>query len=248
MTSGATESIRADRDALVQLCAGFADAEWKSPSGCEGWSVQDVVAHMGALFWLAVDPSALPDTSGLPTERAQDAIVESRRSWSSQQVLDDYATVSEQALLAAAAFETQDFVLELGDLGSYPANLLPNAYAFDHFTHIRLDLFAPRGPLTAGAPPVDAVRVGPTLDWIEAAAPQQSAAVIAALPGAVEISVAGPGGRVLTFGTGDVVARVDNDAVTLVRWATGRGRWEDLTITASGDPDALETIQGLKVF
>jgi len=248
MTSGATESIRADRDALVQLCAGFGDAEWKSPSGCEGWSVQDVVAHMGALFWLAVDPSVLPDTAGLATERAQDALVASRRSWSPQQVLDDYAEVSDKALLAAASFETQDFTLELGDLGTYPANLLPNAYAFDHFTHIRLDLFAPRGPLTDGTPPVDAARVAPTLDWIEAAAPQQSEAVIGALPGAVELVVTGPGGRVLTLGGGDVVARVESDAVTLVRWATGRGTWEDLTITASGDADALELVQRVKVF
>jgi hypothetical protein len=27
-----------------------------------------LVAHLGALFWGAVDPSGLPDTSGLATE------------------------------------------------------------------------------------------------------------------------------------------------------------------------------------
>ena len=248
MTSGAADSLRADREVLLGICSGFSDADWKAPSGCEGLTVQGVVAHMGALFWLAVDPSTLPDTSGRPTEEAQDVIVESRRSWTAQQVVDDYAAVSEKAIEMAAQFETQDFELALGDLGTYPANLLPNAYAFDHYTHIRLDLFEPRGPLAGPLPPSDDLRLRPTLDWIAAAAPQQSEGVVAALPGTVELAVTGTASRVINLGTGDVVATVESDGPTLVRWATGRGRWEDLPITASGDPDALELIQHLKVF
>ena len=43
--------------------------------------------------------------------------------------------------------------MTLGDFGSYPASLLPSAYSFDHYTHIRADLFAPRGPLPGPPPP-----------------------------------------------------------------------------------------------
>jgi uncharacterized protein (TIGR03083 family) len=247
VTSGATDALRADRDALLEICVALSDADWKTESGCAGWSVQDVVAHMGGLYWLMVDGSKLPDTSGLPTERAQDAVVESRRSWSTSQVVEDYASVSLQALEATAGLEQQDFELALGDLGTYQARLLPNAYAFDHFTHIRLDLFAPRGPLSGALPAIDEHRVTPTLDWIEAALPQQNAAVVAALDGTVELAVTGPGGRVVTVGEGPVIATVESDALSLVRWVTQRGSFDD-GVTATGDQVAIDLIRTAKVF
>ena len=58
---GAIEALRADREALLEIGEGLSDDQWGSPSGCPGWSVQDLVAHMGALFTVVVDPSSLPD-------------------------------------------------------------------------------------------------------------------------------------------------------------------------------------------
>ena len=87
MTSAAIRALEAERGALLETCAELTDADWKAESGCDGWSVQDVVAHLGALFWIVVDPQALPDASGLPTERAQDVYVEARRSLSPAQIL-----------------------------------------------------------------------------------------------------------------------------------------------------------------
>jgi uncharacterized protein (TIGR03083 family) len=248
MTSGATDALRADRDALLEICAGLTDADWKAESGCAGWSVQDVVSHMAGLYWLVVDASALPDTSGVPTERAQDLVVESRRSMSPQEVVDDYAAVSLKALDATAGLEQQDFVLPLGDLGTYPANLLPNAYSFDHYTHIRADLFAPRGPLTGALPPSDDLRLRPALDWIEAALAQQNVDAVAALSGAVELAVTGTSARVITVGAGDVVATIESDAPTLVRWVTQRASWDDLDVKATGDEQAIAVARTLKVF
>lgn len=49
--TAAIEAVRADREALLGICAGLSPAEWQLGSGCEGWSVQDVVSHLGALFW-----------------------------------------------------------------------------------------------------------------------------------------------------------------------------------------------------
>src|SRR5262249_45289642 len=106
MTAGAIESLRADRAALLEIAASLTAAQWQAPSGCPGWSVQDVVAHMGALYWLTVDRAALPDTSGLPTEQAQEHYVAARRPWSAAQVLDDYETVSAKALDALGHVET----------------------------------------------------------------------------------------------------------------------------------------------
>src|ERR1039458_1588143 len=71
MARGAIEALRADREALLAIGARLSGDDWRAGSGCPGWSVQDVVAHMGTLFWAGVDPAALPDTTGLAPEPAQ---------------------------------------------------------------------------------------------------------------------------------------------------------------------------------
>jgi uncharacterized protein (TIGR03083 family) len=242
------DALRADREAVLGICAGLDDATWKTESGCAGWSVQDVIAHMGALYWLVVDPSVLPATDGLGTEAAQDAIVGHRRSWSADRVVDDYADVSAKALDALEAIVSQDFELPLGDLGTYHASQLALPYAFDHFTHVRADLFAPRGPLTTDRPPVDERRAGPALDWVEAALPQQNADEVESLAGTVELQVTGPGERTIAVGTGPTLGHVTGDALTTIRWITGRGTWDELDVVASGDDDALATVRACKVF
>jgi uncharacterized protein (TIGR03083 family) len=244
----AVESLRADREALLQICAGLAEDQWRAPSGCAGWTVQDVVAHMGALWYTIIDPSALPDTGDMPTEQAQEVIVESRRSWAPQQVVDDYAEASLKALDAATGLDGQDFEMDLGSFGKYHISVLPSAFAFDHYTHIRADLFAPRGPLTGSPPPADELRLRPTLDWIEAALPQHSAEAVAKLPGAVAIVATGPGGRTIVAGDGPTVATVESDSDSLVRWITQRGGWDDLGVKGHGDEQALAVARSFKVY
>src|ERR1035441_4863491 len=67
MARGAIEALRADREALLAIGARLSDDDWRAGSGCPGWSVQDVVANMGALFWAVGDPAALPGPTGLAT-------------------------------------------------------------------------------------------------------------------------------------------------------------------------------------
>jgi uncharacterized protein (TIGR03083 family) len=248
MTAAAVDALQADRDALLKVCAGIRDEEWSAPSGCEGWTVKDVVGHVGALFWLVVDPSTLPDASGLATEKAQDVYVDSRRSWPPDRVVEDYEAVSTQAIEALRALATQEFEVPLGDLGTYPASLLPNAYAFDHFTHLRADLFAPRGPLQTALPPVDRPRVEATMDWIEAALPQQNAPLIHRLAGVVELEVDDLAAGTIRVGQGEPVARIISDSVALVRWVTQRGSWEELDVEASGPDEALSLARRFHVF
>ena len=248
MRRGAVESLQADRDELLDICQRLTDEDWRAPSGCPGWSVKDVVAHMAGLWWTLVDPSQLPDTGDAPTERAQDIIVDARRSWSPEQGLADYTDVSVKALDIAARFLDQDFEVDLGDFGRYHITELPSAFAFDHYTHIRADLFAPRGPLPGPPPPSDELRLRPTLDWIEAALPHHNAAAVTRLSGAVEIVASGPAARVIVAGGGLPVARVESDSETLVRWITQRGTWEQLPVHADGDEAALRIARTLKVY
>ena len=249
--SGAIEAIDADRAALLEISRGLTDELWQAPSGCAGWRVQDLVAHLANLFWLVVDPAALPDTAGLPTEAAQELAVQARRDWSAADVLADYEAVSKTGLDRLAELAGLDGELSLGDLGTYQLAVLPSAYSFDHYTHIRADLFAPRGPLTGEPPPSDELRLGSALDWVEAALPQQNA--VAAGACTLEIHVTGTGSastgaRLIRFGHGQAAAAISSDGPALVRWITQRGTWADLGVEAAGDAAALAAARTLKVF
>jgi uncharacterized protein (TIGR03083 family) len=248
MTATAVDALQADRDALLAVCADLRDEDWAAASGCEGWTVKDVVGHVGALFWLVVDPSKLPDGSDLPTEKAQELYVDRRRSWTPAQVVEDYESVSTQGIEALRGLATEDFELPLGDLGTYPVSLLPNAFAFDHFTHLRADLFAPRGPLRTEPPAVDPQRLEAAMDWIEAALPQQNAGLVDQLAGAVDLHVEDLAPGTIRVGTGEPVARVTSDGLAFVRWVTQRGNWEELDVTASGPDDVLTQVRRLHVF
>jgi uncharacterized protein (TIGR03083 family) len=247
-TTDAVAALRADRTALLEICAGLGDADWKADSGCAGWSVQDVVAHMGALYWLVVDPTQRPDTGGVGTEAGEELVVQSRRSWSAERVVDDYTDVSAKAIDALTGLVEQDFELPLGDLGTYHASQLALPYAFDHYTHIRADLFAPRGPLTDDEPASDELRLGAALDWVAAAVGQINETRLGELDGSVDLHVVGTAARTISVGRGPTVADVTSDGPTLIRWITQRGSWADLGVSSSGDDAALDVIRSLKVF
>jgi uncharacterized protein (TIGR03083 family) len=246
--SDALKAIEADRKELLTLCEQLDDSVWAKDSGCPGWTVQDVVSHMACSFWLAVDMSNLPDSAGLPAERAADLYVESRRSMTPAQVVADYEAVSSKGLELLAAVQGQDVEVPLGDVGTYPASVVPTAFAFEHYIHIRFDLFAPDGPLTGEPPVSDELRLAPTLDWIEAALPQQNSKLLDGMDKAVEIRLTGPGERTLRIGGADVAAHITSDSTAFVRWATQRGDWESLGVDAQGDPSALEVVRRLTVF
>ena len=111
--------------------------------------------------------------------------------------------------------------------------MLPSAFSFDHYTHIRADLFRPRGPLT-GPPPLRRRAAASARAGLggggAAAAPQNPAAVKA---GASSFQITGPAARIITFGTGQAMATVSSDADAFIRWVTQRASWEDLGVQAT---------------
>jgi uncharacterized protein (TIGR03083 family) len=242
----ALDTVRADGAALLDIGAALTEEQWQAPSGCDGWRVQDVVTHLANLFWILADPARLPPSDGVPTEQAQEAAVQARKTMSGAAALSDYKEAAGPALERLTQIETLDMEVPLGDLGTYPAALLPTAYSFDHYTHIRADLFEPRGPLRGTPPPSDPERLVPVLDWIEVALPQQNQA--AAQSCSLELEVTGAGARLISFGSGQPTATVRSDAPSFVRWVTQRGNWAELGVHAWGDAAALATARTLKVF
>jgi uncharacterized protein (TIGR03083 family) len=242
----ALETVRADGAALVEIGARLTEEQWQAPSGCQGWRVQDVVTHLANLFWILVDPAKLPSSDGVPTEQAQEAAVQARKGMSGARALADYKEAAGPALERLAQIETLDRAVPLGDLGTYPAALLPAAYSFDHYTHIRADLFGPRGPLRGTPPPSHRERLVPVLDWIEAALPQQNEAAAQAC--SLQLEVTGAGARSISFGSGEPTATVRSGASSFVRWVTQRGSWAELGVQATGESVALAAARTLKVF
>ncbi len=249
MSDGIIEALRAERDVVLGICAGLSEPDWAAGSGCPGWSVQDVISHLGAGYWMVADPSSRPAGPGLPFERAQDALIEARRILSPAETVADYEDVSTKAIEILAGLLGNDSEVPLGDLGTYPAGILPTAFCFDHYAHTRLDLFPPRGPLSGEPPPAGALTFGPALDWAEAALPQQNTGVLAGLTGPVEVVIGGPGARTIRLGPpGEPVARIRSGAGSFLRWVTQRGTLEEAGAEVSGDDQQLAIVRKIRVF
>ena len=153
MTTGAIDALHADREAILKIGTGLTDGEWASASGCPGWSVKDVLAHLGTLLRLVIDPASLPTRPGWRRSGLRTCTSSPAPVLDPARVLADYEWVSLPAFEALEGLAGLDLEVPLGDLGTYPAALIPAAYAFDHYTHIRADLFPPRGPLPGRRPP-----------------------------------------------------------------------------------------------
>jgi hypothetical protein len=207
------------------------------------------MSHLGAGYWMVADPSARPALDGTPFERGQDALIEARRHLSPAETVADYEDVSTKAIEILAGLLGSDTEIQLGDLASYPAGIVPTAFCFDHYAHTRLDLFPPRGPLAGEPPPAGALTFGPALDWVQAALPQQNREVLAGLAGPVEVIISGPGARVIRLGPpGDPVASIGCGAGSFLRWVTQRGTLEESGAEVSGDAWQLAAARKLRVF
>jgi hypothetical protein len=165
-----------------------------------------------------------------------------------EQVVADYESVSLRGLEVLAALEGQDVDIPLGDVGTYPASVVPTAFAFEHYVHIRCDLFPPGGPLEGEPPASDESRLAPTLDWIEASLPQQNADLLEGMDRAVEIRLNGVSPRTLHVGGANVAAHITSDSKAFVQWVTQRATWEGPSVHAEGNPSTLEIIRQLRVF
>lgn len=254
MSERGMEALQAERDEVVALVGQLTETEWAAPSDCEGWRVQDVVAHLANTYRLAVDPGALPAPVAGDIEATQAVHVESHRAWSPEQVAEDYVDISARGLEALAGFQSPKLAtatFPMDNAGEYPLHLVPDLFTFDHFCHLRNDILKPVGPLAYPAPPADELRVGVTVEWMMLSAPQMGGATLAAAtvdPLGLVLTGAGGGEWTIRPPRGDdplvgVTPGVDDDvratatgrAVDLVLWGTWRRPWHELGVTVEGD-------------
>ncbi|MET9914643.1 hypothetical protein ABZZ74_49550 [Streptomyces sp. NPDC006476] len=77
-------------------------------SACKGWSVQDVVTHLGHFFQTIADPGlVLPDNPSGKAEQLNDLAVAERRHchWSQEEALAYYEKQASAALPVLAALQ-----------------------------------------------------------------------------------------------------------------------------------------------
>lgn len=254
MTTAAVDAIRIIHGHFRTVLTRLSDADWAAPSACEGWRVQDLLAHVTSNQKEFVDPTPPPaePMPAMTAEQAMEALVAPRKDWTPAELLAEYDRYTDAwfAVLDAMQQEPMASTMSpLADLGTYPLHKVANAFAFDHYCHLRIDLLQPTGPLSVDlGEPTDA-EVRPGIEWMLDGIPQMQPGV---LPPVVTqplgLRLTGPGGGdwtlrpaegdgplTITDGIGDdVAATVTSSAHDFVRWGTQRCDWRECS-TVTGD-------------
>jgi len=258
--------VRLAVDEVKAVIATLTPDEWASPSGCAGWTVKDLVAHMSSNYAETVEPSPPPpEPIALPAERLMDLLVEPRKGWTDAQVRDEYFSYCDRAVDALAALQEPpmaDTVIPIADLGSYPLHQLADAYAFDHYCHLRVDLLAPHGPIHRDVPAADEARLGPAIRWMLIGLPQMQPELRAALDSPIRLTLTGPGGGSWTIapvgdeivvseagpGSGEAAADVVSDGHAFVIWGTARQSWRDHCTVTGDEAVAARFLDALNII
>jgi uncharacterized protein (TIGR03083 family) len=244
--AGARAAAEDYRDVVVTLSGD----EWSRPSQCPGWSVKDLVAHTSSNFKVLVEPPpAAEPVPGMTAERAQDALVDQRREWSPEQVREEFQTWLEPALGVLEALQDPsmaDQPITLHDLGTYPMAALADAFAFDLYCHLRVDLLRPMGAVDRDLSPADETVLRPAIGWMLTGLPQMCRGTLGVVDRPVGLRLVGPGGGEHTVLPGqplvevapglrpDAAAVVTSSVQDFVVWGTGRRPWRE-SVTVSGD-------------
>jgi uncharacterized protein (TIGR03083 family) len=151
--------VTRQRRRLEALLNDRSDDEWRSASRCEGWTVQDVVAHLAGVnvFWVA---SVLAGLAGAPTKllaafdpaRHPALLVEGTRSLSPREVLDQFVTSNDGFLGALATLDEAGWsALAETPVGHVSIRLLAHHALWDSWVHER-DIAIPLGLAPAEEP------------------------------------------------------------------------------------------------
>ncbi|MDA1127260.1 MAG: maleylpyruvate isomerase family mycothiol-dependent enzyme [Chloroflexi bacterium] len=103
---------------IDSLCAPLTEVQWKTPTDCPGWSVQDQVSHLvGAESYILGNPRpdhTPADTGHVKNDVGQsnEVVVDYRRSWSGQKVLEEFRELTGQRLGLLRGLTDEEFAVE----------------------------------------------------------------------------------------------------------------------------------------
>jgi uncharacterized protein (TIGR03083 family) len=264
---------RSASDDFMDLVTPLSQEEWDAPTALPGWSVGDIVAHVGWIEGMLigeVDPPHEPDWSTLPHAvndfgRITEVPVDLRRSWTREAVLVELADRIARRSTELESGSRDASVEVMGPLGVAPLGRVLRMRTLDTWVHeqdIR-DALARPGHLDTPGARATASQLLPGLGKVWAK-------LAGATPGQVlEVRVTGPGveaAALVTVGEDGRARMVHDDlldqagaaTVTLtMSWpaylalSCGRGEpapWRE-QVQISGDADlAAKTLDHFRVM
>jgi len=140
---------------------------------------------------------------------------------------------------------TASVPLTLTDLGTYPLHSLADAFAFDLWCHLTVDLLAPTGTVERPRPEPTDDLLRPAVGWMLTGLPQMCPSVSEVLDRPLGLRLTGPGGGEWTLvpgnprltvaeGLQEPVATATSTATDFVLWGTTRTSWRD-SVAVEGD-------------
>src|SRR5215468_424856 len=129
-------------DSIATLCTPFTEREWKTPTDCPGWSVQDQIAHIvGTESWLLGQPvpdHAPKDMRHVKNELGQwiEPWVDRCRPWPGARVLAEFITVTRERQRVLGAMSAEEFTREFHTpIGSHSMRSFLPIRIFDNWVH-----------------------------------------------------------------------------------------------------------------
>ena len=234
---------------IAALCDGLTESDWKTPTDCPGWSVQDQVSHLAGSETGILgdpDPDHTPSQQALAHTRSEqgqrnEIVVDFRRPWSGQQVLSDFRAKTARRVEILRAMSDDDFAEEMQTpVGPGPVSEFLSIRIMDAWIHeqdIRRALNRPGE--------MDSPAAAHALGRIIRAMPYVAARRAQAPDGAtVLFDISGPAGRLMPIevqsGRGreleqppqNPTVRITLDAETF--GCLGSGRWQPDEALQSG--------------
>lgn len=187
--------VARQRRRLEALLAELSDGDWRSASRCDGWSVQDVVAHLVSVngFWAASVSAGLAGTptrmlAGFDPAAHPPIVIEPMRAQAPRAVFEQFVSSNDGFLGALAALDERGWATTAETpAGHVSIRLLAGHALWDAWVHER-DITVPLGLASPDEPDeVEsclryAAAVGPALTISEGNATSGPLAVVATDP------------------------------------------------------------------
>jgi len=242
-------AVRKEQGELVAFCRTLSPEEWSAPSRCEGWSLQDVLAHMAAIAHGVLTPWMVKFMTAKNLERNNDADVETRRGWPAQQVLAEYEKWSGRMAKVLALGQRPPLSkapFKVGELGVYPMALVASAAVFDTHLHLRYDMAPAVG---RELPPAGPETVAVVNEWVLQGIPKMCKEAISFMDRPVTITLDGPGGgswavvprpggataQIQPAPVDGSVATITSNPAEFAIWTTRRRPWREADVKIDGD-------------
>ena len=232
---------------IATLCSTFTEDQWKSPTDCPGWSVQDQLSHLaGAESDILGRPR--PDHTPPPSDfvkndvgRSNELVVDWRRSWPGAKVLEEFRDLTAQRLRTLRALTTDDFAAETQTpVGPGTVADFINIRIFDAWTHeqdIRRAV-GKDGNLEGAAAQLSVGRVARAMPFVVGKKSQAPDGVTVVFeitgPAGTVLPIVMQGGRAVPLepSPSQPTVRITMDAETFT--CLGCGRWDPGQATESG--------------